>query len=98
MQQLDRPRHFLHLLARCAAALAAIAGLSVIIGWLFGQPLLRAGLFPARINVKTNTGIAMLCCGLSLLLQCSSASSLVLRIARALAVVALFIGTLTLSE
>src|SRR6185436_8348764 len=98
MQQLDRPRRFLHLLARGAAALVAIAGLGVIIGWILGQPHLRAGLFPAGINVKTNTGVALLCCGLSLLIQCSSASRLPLRIARALAVLAILIGTLTLSE
>jgi len=98
MQQLNRPRYFLYLLARLAAALVTAAAAMVIIGWIIGHPLLRSGVLPPGIIVKTNTGIALLFCGLSLGLQCFQVSRSVLRIARTLAFLALLLGALTLSE
>src|SRR3954470_8092033 len=98
MHQLDSSRRFLYLLARCAAALVTVAGLAIVIGWISNNPFLRGGFSPEGITVKANAGIAFLCCGISLGIQCFSSAGAPLRIARALAVVALVIGALTFSE
>ncbi len=98
MQHLDRPQQLLHLLARFASAVVVLSGLLVIIGWVIDNPLLRGRFSPSGITVKTNAGIALLCCGLSLGLQCFNASPRTLRVARFLAVIALVIGALTFAE
>jgi signal transduction histidine kinase/CheY-like chemotaxis protein len=98
MQQLDRQRRFLYRLARCAAATVTAAGLAVIIGWIIDHPFLRGGFSPAAITVKTNAGIALLCCGLSLALQCFEIPRWALRLAQSLALLAFVLGALTLCE
>src|SRR5689334_8821787 len=98
MQHLDRPQQLLYLLARLASTLVVVSGLLVIVGWIIDDPFLRGGFSPSGITVKTNAGIAMLCCGLSLSLQCFNISVQTLRVARFLAVIAIVIGALTLAE
>src|ERR1043165_5368553 len=98
MQQLDPPRRFLLLLARCAAAIVAAWGVAVILGWVLDNPELRGGFSPGGITVKTNAGIAFFCCGLALAFQSFRSNSFLIRIAHALAAVAMLLGALTLFE
>src|SRR5688572_9458484 len=98
MQHLDPPRRFLHRRARCAALLLSVSALVVIIGWIFDEPWLRGGFSPGGITVKANAGIALLCCGLSLGIQCFRVPRPLVRMAQALALLALSIGTLTFSQ
>src|SRR5437868_4910112 len=98
MQQSDNPRRFLLILARCAAAVVAAWGVPVILGWILDDSWLRGGFSPGGITVKTNAGIAFLCCGVSLGIQCFAVPRSLLRLAQALALVALLLGGLTLAE
>jgi len=96
--QHDPLRHRLHQLSRIAATLVTLSGLAVVIGWITNHPFLRGGFSPAGIYVKANTGIALLCCGVSLGLQTLTNSKTALRVAQFLAAFVLLLGTLTLSE
>src|SRR6267143_2123160 len=98
MQELDAARHRFHQLARIAATLVTLSGLAVVIGWIIKNPFMRGGFSPAGIYVKANTGIALLCCGISLGLQCFSNSRTAHRIAQVLAAFVLVLGALTLSQ
>src|SRR5947208_1029317 len=98
MEALDPPRNLLRQIAGLAAALVSFSGLAVILGWIFNKPLLRGGFTAAGIEVKTNAGIALLCCGASLGLQSLSSSRRAARLAQILALIVLVLGALTLSE
>src|SRR5688572_4139539 len=81
-----------------AGALAFVAGVAVLGGWLLDTPRLTDFTFDG-INMKANAALALALTGASLLLLASNESrTLQMKVGRALAVCVSIIGSLTLSQ
>ncbi len=84
--------------AAVAAAAVAALGCAVLAGWALDIRLLKSVL-PGLVSMKPNTALAFVLAGLSLWLQArSAASGEWRRAARAAALIAALIGSLTLGE
>ena len=85
-------------LVRAAAAIVIMTGVAVLAGWIFDLPLLKS-LAPGWATMKVNTAIGFISSGGVLVLLESSKPGLTLfRLGRALAVLPLLIGLLSLAE
>ncbi|MEY4583064.1 MAG: hypothetical protein RL701_7767, partial [Pseudomonadota bacterium] len=86
------------LLARAGSLLTMLLACLSLLGWRFGVESLKS-VFPGLVTMKVNTACSLFCIGLSLGLQAEhSAHRWRLRTARALALVPIGIGALTLLE
>jgi PAS domain S-box-containing protein len=83
--------------ARLAATIATLFGLVALTGWAFHLPVLT-GVLPSSAEMKTNTAIAIVLCGLALLLRVDRASPGLDRLGQGLALAACAIGLATLAE
>jgi diguanylate cyclase (GGDEF)-like protein len=89
---------YLDLFTRGGAVVVASVGLAVICGWLFNIPLLKS-VMPGLATMKVNSACAFLAAGVALwLLHTSRPNSQLLRIGRALSVIVIAVGGLTLAE
>jgi PAS domain S-box-containing protein len=83
--------------ARLAATIATLLGLVALSGWAFHLPALT-GVIPGSAEMKTNTAIAIVLCGLALLTMIERASAGLERVGQGLALAACAIGLATLAE
>jgi len=85
--------------SRILAGIAALQGAAALVGWAVGNEMLK-GAYASNINIKTNTAIALLLSGLSLLLLARRPPRNAFRtwLGRILAVAVIVIGLATLSE
>ncbi|HEY4066170.1 MAG TPA: ATP-binding protein, partial [Burkholderiaceae bacterium] len=60
--------------ATCAAALAGLLGITVLIGWAVGAPLLRS-VIPGAVEMKANTAVALVAAALALILLARAPST-----------------------
>ncbi len=84
-------------LARAVASLAALIGLTVLVGWAFGIPALRS-LIPGAVEMKANTAVGIVLASLALALARSSRGERSHWPAFTLSAVVALIGVATLSQ
>lgn len=80
-----------------AAVVSLLLGVVGLAGWILGAYTLTS-VIPGAVQMKANTAVAILLCGTALLILNYRASATLERLARALAALALVIGTATLGE
>jgi PAS domain S-box-containing protein len=83
--------------ARLAAAIATLLGVVTLTGWAFRLPILTS-VVPGSLEMKANTAIAVILCGLALLILVDRASKRLERLGQGLALAACVIGLATLAE
>jgi PAS domain S-box-containing protein len=83
--------------ARLAATIASLVGLVALTGWAFRLPGLTSAL-PGSAEMKANTAIALILCGLALLILVDRVSAGLDRLRQTLASIACVIGLATLAE
>jgi len=83
--------------ARLAATLATLFGLVALSGWTLRLPALTS-VIPGSVEMKANTAIAIVLCGISLLIMVERSSAGLERIGQGLAIAACAIGLATLAE
>ena len=87
------------LYGRLFGAIVALQGAIALSGWVFGVEALKGGGYSLGITVKTNTAVALLLCGLALILLAPRRSNAAARwIGYACAAIAAAIGAATLVE
>lgn len=84
-------------LARLAAALTTGFGLVALSGWTFELPLLKSVL-PGAVEMKANTAVGLVLCGVALLILADRSSLWLERIAQASAAAVAVLGLATLGE
>jgi two-component system, cell cycle sensor histidine kinase and response regulator CckA len=83
---------------RGGAVVVASVGLAVVCGWLFNVPLLKS-VMPGQATMKVNSACAFVAAGVALwLLHATRQGSQALRIGRALSVIVIAVGGLTMAE
>ena len=82
--------------ARLAATIASLVGLVALTGWAFRLPGLTSVL-PGSVEMKANTAIALILCGLALLILVDRVSAGLDRLGQGLALAACAIGAWRLS-
>jgi signal transduction histidine kinase len=83
-------------LLRLCAAVVALVGLLVLVGWATNNEILKRGL-PSAVTMKPNSAACFVFCGCNLWLA-GARSRWARRVARAFALVTALIGLLTLAE
>jgi PAS domain S-box-containing protein len=83
--------------ARVAAVVTLFLGAIGLVGWILGADRLTS-VIPGAVQMKANTAVGILLCGISLLILNYRTSANLERIARAMATLALALGAATLGE
>ncbi|HEY1313591.1 MAG TPA: CHASE3 domain-containing protein, partial [Steroidobacteraceae bacterium] len=79
------------------ATATALSGLMSLCGWAFHFPALTS-ILPGSVEMKANTAISLILCGISEIILVDRAGARLDRFAQVLAVIALAIGLATLAE
>src|SRR5689334_9654499 len=79
-----------------ASTISALLGCTVLAGWASDSPTLRS-VIPGAVEMKANTAVALIACGLSLALAIASAAR-ARRVSDVLAVFVALLGAATLCE
>jgi PAS domain S-box-containing protein len=83
--------------ARAAATVTILLGLASVIGWALGVPGLTS-IIPGAVEMKINTAVGMILCGIALLILAEHASARLERLAQTFSSMAALIGIATLAE
>jgi PAS domain S-box-containing protein len=83
--------------ARAAATATTLVGLVALAGWAFHIPTLTRVL-PGAVEMKANTAVALVLCGVALLILADRAAVSMARIALGAALAAVAVGLATLAE
>src|ERR1700684_4516495 len=83
--------------ARVAATTTALFGMVALAGWAFQLPALTR-VMPGAVEMKANTAVALILCGLSLMMIAAPAAPRLERTGQVMALVAVAIGLASLAE
>lgn len=83
--------------ARVAATAIALLGMVALAGWAFQLPALTR-VMPGAVEMKANTAVALILCGLSLMIFAAPAAPRLERTGQIMALVAVAIGLASLAE
>jgi PAS domain S-box-containing protein len=83
--------------ARLAATTTALIGLAALAGWVFKMPALTR-VVPGAVEMKANTAIALILCGVSLITLAAPGAPRLERIAKVIALTVAILGLASLAE
>ena len=83
--------------ARLAATTTALIALAALAGWVFGLPALTR-IMPGAVEMKANTAIALILCGVSLMTLAAPGAPRLERVAKVIALAVATLGLASLAE